>query len=825
VGPVLWTALEDNSRIGLLDADLLAITVSVTDAVDCYVWGPEGEAVHLPPGGGVATVYARLMPGSNFIDVSAYDSLGRMNSISRTVIYDPNMPVGAFLIPQRGATYSGSFRLTASITNGASNVQQVRFDVDGTETKVAVAGPNNLYTASLDTRTLSEGTHTVNMTLVDTAGNLSYASTTFQVDNTDPVPQPYQQTVLHQATDWQLVNVHGSALDGDGQGYDTNLYVLNGTNGVQAAPLSIGLRADVATSIGPAETAVIILDQGIADEIKLSEQNGALTPALQAIAEPFDPETSTSSGLSTLGLFGRCKDKTVEKSKTFNFNVPLSRDFNLGSGFSGNVTLTGNMQGSGTGLTSVLLKRYAVFGVCIPYGVKFDKARAYGNVQINDTATLNGTLNYSMPPWKKELTKPHLFSLDFAIGVIPVHIGFNLPVTLGVDFQASVTGSVNYNGAHNGVANFDYTCTLDSCSGTSNYTSTNNQPGQMFTGSVSGRLKPSVWLEASVRAYLYGEWLAYAQVGVRPYLYGDLWGFYGNSCGDADGDGSLETVNALTFDLDWQLFITAKARAFDSDKLTKEWNDLWHTPRYHLGFWDLISSNAIRPILAGPASVAMNTSQQYSASMRPCWPYTDRVDYLLAWGDGSSAPLSSSPPGSVSASHSWAQSGTKSVTLTAVRDSHGRQFSGKTTARNIQVTQSSVRRAMTWRVIQQSSGLVLVGSDSQTNPYSGDTLTSTVLPMLCLRKAGWPVPAGLTVDYYHGWTGGEVRLTTPLAGTSLTSLATANQICAQQFGTGYRMAEFHDGGGGWSWWAYGTLNTSTRFWVSINDQPANPWSP
>jgi hypothetical protein len=50
------------------------------------------------------------------------------------------------------------------------------------------------------------------------------------------------------------------------------------------------------------------------------------------------------------------------------------------------------------------------------------------------------------------------------------------------------------------------------------------------------------------------------------------------------------------------------------------------------------------------------------------------------------------------------------------------------------------------------------------------------------------------------------------------------------------MAEFHDGGklAGWSFWVDGTKGNLSqeikkglnrrRFWVSINDQPANPWN-
>ncbi len=46
---------------------------------------------------------------------------------------------------------------------------------------------------------------------------------------------------------------------------------------------------------------------------------------------------------------------------------------------------------------------------------------------------------------------------------------------------------------------------------------------------------------------------------------GDLWGYYGNACGDADGNGINETVSALTLNLDWRLFLTAQASAFGAN--------------------------------------------------------------------------------------------------------------------------------------------------------------------------------------------------------------------------------------------------------------------
>lgn len=163
------------------------------------------------------------------------------------------------------------------------------------------------------------------------------------------------------------------------------------------------------------------------------------------------------------------------------------------------------------------------------------------------------------------------------------------------------------------------------------------------------------------------------------------------------------------------------------------------------------------------------------------------------------------------------------------------------------------RKGMTWTVLSQQDGLTHVGSDSATNPYAGDTIIDQFLPILCLRVDGRLAPGHITFDMYNGWAQGEARLTPPIAATVLTSRAEADYICSETFGDGWRLAEFHDGyyptsqdpwlpleqlsgellpelpggtnwvPGGWSFWAAGSLPAGQRFWVAIDDQPANPW--
>ncbi|MGW4236055.1 RICIN domain-containing protein [Streptomyces sp. NPDC004749] len=131
---------------------------------------------------------------------------------------------------------------------------------------------------------------------------------------------------------------------------------------------------------------------------------------------------------------------------------------------------------------------------------------------------------------------------------------------------------------------------------------------------------------------------------------------------------------------------------------------------------------------------------------------------------------------------------------------------------------------MTWTVLsRRADGVVQVGRDEEaSDPYNGDTPAQASLPVLCLRTDGRPAPPGVPADGENSWAEGQVKATPAVQGVNLVSRAVADATCAVYFGQGWRMAEFHDGGG-WSLWADGPLPTGVRFWTAINDQPANPW--
>ncbi|MDM8565481.1 hypothetical protein QUF74_07495, partial [Candidatus Halobeggiatoa sp. HSG11] len=143
------------------------------------------------------------------------------------------------------------------------------------------------------------------------------------------------------------------------------------------------------------------------------------------------------------------------------------------------------------------------------------------------------------------------------------------------------------------------------------------------------------------------------------------------------------------------------------------------------------------------------------------------------------------------------------------------------------------KNGMTWgrKTHDDILGIDYVSCDG-CEAYSGETSCASKLPILCLKKDNLPdpgvhvpdkSPGVMNSNYYYGWTGGHVELTCPIRGDALKGVADANDICEFQFGSGYKMAEHHDGNGGWGWYAYGNIGDSSRFWVSIDDQSSNCW--
>lgn len=187
------------------------------------------------------------------------------------------------------------------------------------------------------------------------------------------------------------------------------------------------------------------------------------------------------------------------------------------------------------------------------------------------------------------------------------------------------------------------------------------------------------------------------------------------------------------------------------------------------------------------------------------------------------------------------------------------------------------RNGMTWGKLAHDDELGLdhischglpaaPSADGACDAYTGDTSCAQALPLLCVkvddsRRPNYALKPGASASQM-GWARGHVATTLPVVGSELANprtnpddAATGDNRCQAAFGEGWRMAEFHDGRyvkrmnldvaygnqenwhstspwpansqrtsrGGWSFLAFGDVRSDTRYWVRIEDQPANCW--
>ena len=111
------------------------------------------------------------------------------------------------------------------------------------------------------------------------------------------------------------------------------------------------------------------------------------------------------------------------------------------------------------------------------------------------------------------------------------------------------------------------------------------------------------------------------------------------------------------------------------------------------------------------------------------------------------------------------------------------------------------------------------------DPFAGDRLCSAPGPIACYRDGNRTAPPGLKEAGVSNtsFVGGEVRMSKPVRGDQFAHLGEANGFCEVQFGTGWRVLSYHEGGGG-QVVSYSRIAPLTRALVNIRDQQyGNCW--
>ena len=115
------------------------------------------------------------------------------------------------------------------------------------------------------------------------------------------------------------------------------------------------------------------------------------------------------------------------------------------------------------------------------------------------------------------------------------------------------------------------------------------------------------------------------------------------------------------------------------------------------------------------------------------------------------------------------------------------------------------------------------------NPYRGDTVCATELPVACIKDSDIQgPPADLTSGIHKYWSQADIALSPPIAGDKFITVDDVHSWCQSNFGSDWRVASYHDGGGDTiAGWRYKPRDKKSdkRIWINIQDQNnANCWS-
>ena len=358
-------------------------------------------------------------------------------------------------------------------------------------------------------------------------------------------------------------------------------------------------------------THTIFIHKELADAMENGE---SLTPWM-SYAESADPNSFGCSGW-----------KTKTKTGNWSFSEQSHGDeFDLG-----NTNITGRyqidlpIQGQATMEFTYSYKRNFL---CIPYKFRFDQVHTFGNMTVTGDSLLDASVALQ-GHWEKEwlIMDQEIFSLSFWIGPFPVYIDFDLIAHFGFILDATLEGTLSVGTDLNSSGTFDYVCTRDTCTGSNTFDDLFDENG--ITGSLEFDATAQAYVKTKIRAELYDDDILYAEAGVKGYVEGDIWGFYGNNCGDGDGDGVNETVRALVAGADAGYELIFGIGGLIDDQTWVVGGD-----RFYLGWWDLLGygeSTALSPIIEGPSLVTVGEPAAYTIRMRPCYPYSEAVTFAMA---------------------------------------------------------------------------------------------------------------------------------------------------------------------------------------------------
>jgi len=462
------------------------------------------------------------------------------------------------------------------------------------------------------------------------------------------------------------------------------------------------------------------LPQWLVDEIFLeygyddwrSVTSEQLNEPIPAYIVNIDQVEVIEQGLAQRSSRSLCGGKWYRETETQTRNLSKLFDANA-SGGNSNIfgSLSGALQVDGQAQLSFhykLRKNRCFFKV--PYGFKYEYSDIKVDAQIErSTIHYRGdlNLNYEGDLLKKRIKLIEL-EHEFWASVVKVEIDSQLNLDLGIEAKASATANVDGAFFIEGNAHIDYRCYLKKCEKINK--DVNFRLGQDEQPSLAAELeliaRPYANLNIDIDTTVYWKAVDVVQfqLGMVAALPARFYAYAGNTCGDADSDGTREWVDGSLIDVNFESYMYLLTQVVGKKHLTPINLNLSSFARYHrdaseinqrkqvkvyyknLYFKNIggIDSELFKPMITTPQLLAAQNSGAL-ISVRPCYPLVGNLQYEVDWGDGEIERFTSTTRGSL-VRHDWPYYGDVLIASRIVSDDAGRKFNTNWTYARVNIS-------------------------------------------------------------------------------------------------------------------------------------------
>jgi hypothetical protein len=182
------TAPTPSQLFGTSSVQLTWTASDATSGIDHFEVRLDGGTPVTVAAGTATYTFTSVSDGSHTLDLKAFDRAGNTVLVSVAVSVDATAPTVSIVGPANGAVISSpSSTVTWTASDATSGIDHIEIRVDGGTAQTLSAGAT---TDALNG--LSDGAHTLNVTVVDKAGHSSSKTVSFRVDTSFVSPSgPY----------------------------------------------------------------------------------------------------------------------------------------------------------------------------------------------------------------------------------------------------------------------------------------------------------------------------------------------------------------------------------------------------------------------------------------------------------------------------------------------------------------------------------------------------------------------------------------------------------------------------------------------------------